>query len=292
MVSEVEFYLVSTDHFEDRIWFKDDADFSTGMNYVALAANATGVCVIAFVLMSNHVHFVLSGDIAVVDRFVNMFKKLYGMYVRVRFKIENFLRRNDADIKPVDVFDEGLKRAIAYVQMNPVAAKICLHPTQYPWGSGNCFFQKFKPEGTKCSNMSFRTRRTLLRSRLAVKDDWLIGSGGYILPSSYVAVKFVEDLFRTPTSMDYFLRNSSKARAALEKSGSSAYFRDQTLIAAIPDYCAAVFQKESLKELNQNEKTRLVREFKRRFNSDIYQLARVLGLTPEEIAHFLEDFSK
>ena len=54
------FFLITTDHLEDRLWFRDDEDFKTGMNYAATVAFLLGVNVLAFILMSNHVHFVLA----------------------------------------------------------------------------------------------------------------------------------------------------------------------------------------------------------------------------------------
>ena len=53
------YYLVTTDHLTDRLWFRDEEDFRVAMNYVAIAAFITGCKVLAFILMSNHVHFVL-----------------------------------------------------------------------------------------------------------------------------------------------------------------------------------------------------------------------------------------
>ena len=32
------FFLISTDHLEDRLWFRDEEDFRVAMNYVAVAA--------------------------------------------------------------------------------------------------------------------------------------------------------------------------------------------------------------------------------------------------------------
>lgn len=55
----IEFYLVTTDHLTESIWFRDDQDFKTGMNYVAIIALVSGIKVLAFILMSNHVHLVL-----------------------------------------------------------------------------------------------------------------------------------------------------------------------------------------------------------------------------------------
>ena len=55
-------YLLSTDHFEDSLWFRDEEDFKVAMNYVAIQAVCSpDVVVLAFILMSNHVHFVLLG---------------------------------------------------------------------------------------------------------------------------------------------------------------------------------------------------------------------------------------
>ena len=56
------FYLITTDHLETRLWFRDEEDFKTGMNLVAVMTYSVGVKVLAFILMSNHVHFVLEGE--------------------------------------------------------------------------------------------------------------------------------------------------------------------------------------------------------------------------------------
>lgn len=72
-----KYYLISTEHLEDALWFRDDEDFATGMNYVAIqAALMPEVIVLVFILMSNHVHFVLYGTREEVTAFVNGFKGL------------------------------------------------------------------------------------------------------------------------------------------------------------------------------------------------------------------------
>ena len=125
-------YLVSTDHLEDQIWFRDDADFKVGMNYVALIAAMMGIRILAFVLMSNHVHFVLEGTREEALAFITEFKRRYSKYVQRKYGIRELLRSNGVDIRPVGLEEESLERAIAYVQMNCVAANICVHPLQYP----------------------------------------------------------------------------------------------------------------------------------------------------------------
>ena len=47
-------YLVSTDHLEEGLWFRDDEDFITGMNYVAIQA-ARGRVTVVFTLLAEQI---------------------------------------------------------------------------------------------------------------------------------------------------------------------------------------------------------------------------------------------
>lgn len=138
-----KYYLVTTAHLEDALWFRDDEDFATGMNYVAIqAVLSPRVIVLVFILMSNHVHFVLYGTRTEVEAFVNSFKGRYSKYLGRKYGTKEFLRRNRLDIKEIPEDEiESLERTLAYVQVNCVAANICLYPGQYPWGTGSTFFR-------------------------------------------------------------------------------------------------------------------------------------------------------
>ena len=138
-----KYYLVTTEHLEEDLWFREDEDFVTGMNYVAIqAALMPRVIILVFILMSNHVHFVLYGTREEVESFVNGFKGRYSLYMHRKYGVKEFLRRNKLDIKEISKEEaEALERVFAYVQMNCVAANICLYPSQYPWGTGNAFFK-------------------------------------------------------------------------------------------------------------------------------------------------------
>ena len=59
----MDFNLISTSHLEDRIWFQDEEDYKVAMNLVAVAAFVCKVAILDFILMSNHVHFVVQADI-------------------------------------------------------------------------------------------------------------------------------------------------------------------------------------------------------------------------------------
>ena len=59
---------------EDRLIFRDKKDFITGMNLVAVVCFSVDVRLLAFVLMSNHVHFVIKGSRKEVERFICLYK--------------------------------------------------------------------------------------------------------------------------------------------------------------------------------------------------------------------------
>lgn len=284
-------FFVSTDHLEDRIWFRNDEDFKVGMNFVAIqAAIDPDTKVLAFILMSNHVHFVLWGWMQDALFFINQFKRRYAVYYQAKYGVKEPFRRNNVDIRPVPAADEAPEKTVAYVQMNCVAANICTHPTQYPWGSGNVFFNPAPQGGKKVGFFSGRALRKMLHSDTkTLPKDWILCEEGYVLPSNYVAAETVETIFRTPKRMNYFLSNSSKAKRRLESGEKSLpAFRDQTILACLPDLCRTLFGKNAVGQLLKEELAELLKQLRFRFSADANQLARVCGLTYEEAARLLD----
>lgn len=286
----VRTYLISTEHLENVLWFRDREDFITGMNHVAVQASFGKVIVLAFTLMSNHVHFVLKGKYDDVEDFANGFKQRYSKYYRHKYGVQKFLRHNNVDIREIPWADEAPERAIAYVHMNCVAGNICSHPFQYPWGSGGLFFCESHPSGRRVDSLSKRALMHLIHSKAdTVPGDWIIGEDGYILPHCYVNVKAVEARYRTPKRMDYFLWNSSKARVKLEISENQLpSFSDQVILSAVPELCRSLFQKKSFQSLSPEEQTEFARQVRFRFSSSPNQIARVCGITYAEVAKILD----
>ena len=284
-------YLLSTDHLEDSLWFRDEEDFKVAMNYVAIqAVCCRDVSVLAFILMSNHVHFILRGTRMDVLYFLNGFKHRYSIYLRRKYGLKKFLRLNDVDVKPIPYEDEAPERAIAYVQMNSVAANICSHPSQWPWGTGNTFFNQTKLGGRSVGSLSHRAIGILFHSDFdGLPEDWTICDEGYIPPQMYVDVEAVEECFRSPNRMNYFLNNSSKAKKRLESAGKNLpSFRDQSILAIMPDLCRSLFQKKSFAELNEDEQSEFARQIRYRFSADANQIARVCGVSYATAARLLD----
>ena len=278
-----QYWLVSTDHIE-RLWFKDDEDFKAGMNFVPVIAFRTNVSVLAFVLMSNHVHFVLKCEEEKAERFIEAYKKRYSQYYSNKYPARELLRGNGIDVRPLPMTGDAVEKAIAYVQMNPVHANICFDPQYYRWGTGTAFFNATPVKGVLLESMSIRARCRIMHGMHKVPKGLVIGEEGYILPKSYIDVSEVEALFLTPKRMLFFLRNTAKAKNL----NTLPSFKDQVILGAITDFCLSVYHKADIKALNEDELSDLLKQLRFRFSSEPRQLARVTGLSYEEIARLLD----
>ena len=287
----MELYLVTTDHLEESIWFRDEEDFKAGMNAVAVLACVLHINILAFILMSNHVHFLLECTYAEAQDFINAFKRHHSRYRYCKYGVREMLRNNHVVIKRVDLTEESAERAVAYIQMNCVAANICLNPSDYPWGTGNAFFRSRPAKGTPVNQLSKRQRIRLLHSKVDLPSGLLIGEDGYILPESYVQVRFVESLFRNPGRMNYFLQNSSKAKQRLNASEKSLpAFKDQLISAGAKDLCQSLFLKRDLRDLDDGQLAEILKQIRFRFSSYPQQMARVTGIPYERIVHLLDTY--
>ena len=269
--------------------FGDEDDFRAGMNIVAICAHLTGVKVLSFILMSSHVHFVVHCSPYDAKPFIDKFKTLYSKHYCRKHGASEFLRLLKVDIQEVFVEDESLFRAIAYVIMNCVAANLTPNPFLYAWGTGSVLFNTIPNKGRSLGEMSQNARRKLLKSRVELPAEFIVGDGGFILPRSYVPVKYLEAIFKTPKRYSYFLNSSSKARLRLEKTEAPS-FSDHIVKAALTNLINSLFRQASLESLNDRQKAELIRQVQRRFSSDEGQIVRISGLPKEEVNRLINGF--
>ena len=286
-----KYYVVTTGKIENAVMFRNDEDFTAGMNYVAIVASRhSRVKVVAFILMSNHVHFVLIGTREDVDAFTLDFKVRYSLYFSRKYGVKGLLKRNEIDVREIETTPEAKEQAIAYVLMNCVAANICFQANQYPWGTGNIYFNPSRPAGRVLGSMSGREKERLLHTNdNNLPSNWIVSDEGVILPQNYVDVEIVESCFRTPKRMGFFLQNSSKAKKRLEIDENLPAFTDQAIIGILPQLYRSLFRKNSFQELRPEEQTELMRQIRFRFSADIHQIARVCGLTYAEATKKIDD---
>ncbi len=286
---DMKLFFITTKNLENKVWFRDDEDYKVGMNKVVLVAALLGIRVISFILMSNHVHFLIACESRrEAEQFINTYKNQYSRHVQHKYGVQELLRRNQVDIQEIENLNEAVERVIAYIQMNCVAANICSHPSQYPWGTGACFFSEVHAKGISTENISMKKLKHLCHSNQDIPGTYLISETGYILPESYVDVASVERLFGTPKRYNYFLISSSKARKRRDAEDALPSFKDTNVIAGVRDLLDSLFHKQHISQLTYEECTELLKQLKYRFSSNIQQLSRTTGLSYEEVAKMLD----
>ena len=254
--------------------FKSDTDYIYGMNSIPVCAAGNQVTILAFCLMSNHVHFIVHGEEDNCRKFITQYKK--------RLTALTNLSSTDVCIKHIND-DDYLMKAIGYVLRNPVSAGIRLMPYHYDWSSASLYFKK--PDsgrlGKKIGTLSYRSKRELLHSQTTLLDEYILTEKGLILPECYVDFEYVDNLFRSPARLMYAM--SRNENMEMELSGDILHktkYSDEELSGTIKELCEETFQKSSADLLSIEDRYRLAKTLHKRYRLSRKQLARLTMTEP------------
>ena len=259
MEQEKHFRHICTAGLEKEIIFKTDADYIFEMNSIPVCMADKDISMHAFCLMDNHVHFIAHGSEEDCGGFIKAYRKRL-------FTLADMSR---ADICMKEIDDtEYLKRAIAYVLRNPPAAGLAVLPTHYRWSSGPLYFNDgntltVNRPVTDIAHMSRRRQQKLFRTRGQLPGHYTVTADGLICPGCYVDYRAVEEIFRSPVRMLYFLsRNDSMEMELTSGILRRARYTDSEMASTVTNLCSEIFSKSSPDALSIDEK---------------YQLADILG---------------
>lgn len=284
--SKSSYYHVYTKGLEKDTIFREMADYIVGMNYVASVHYKSALAILAFVLMSNHFHFVVYGRKTDVYHFIDLYKGLISRYIRNKYGDRKLLRRVKTGIARIDDSDARLVEIIAYVLNNPVKAGVNIIPQCYQWGTGNCYFSNIDINSICTPLGQFNRRRqiSLLRSNVKLPDNYLINSYGFVEPCCFVDSKQVERLFGRARNMEYHLSVSSKRF----RDDSQIVFSDSILLIALKELLEKKYDSMSVSELEDDSLKSVLKLLKRQFNCPPKQLARLCGVSLSRVHALLE----
>lgn len=281
---EQKYYHISSSALEHGMIFRDDTEFTIGMNDLALCVNRYGIILLCFCLMSNHFHFIAHGKLSDCQDFCNEYKRMCAIRMR---QFGNLIKGMKNIRLQYDLIDsqEYLENAIAYVLRNPLAARMGIMPYHYPWSSINLYFNKEKNRtGRPLIEMSERKRFQILRSRVSVPENYVVDDNGLILPSCYVRYDMVEQIFKFPGRLLSAI--SRKVEGDIEvKMGlcENIGMTDTEIIEQVPELLRLEFAKSSITQLTMNERIRLCTLLKRNFSAGPKQIARITRLSIETV---------
>ena len=141
---------------ETPVIFVNDNDLALVMNIIAQAAYLFSgkVVIIAFAVMNNHLHFVLSGDAHWINEMMSFILK--------RIKRAFGLNKPPTiTSKPIEDV-QSMRNHIVYVHRNGYVANHNYTPFSYPWGSGTYYYMPERT-GTAFADVSSIGNRSMFR---------------------------------------------------------------------------------------------------------------------------------
>ena len=277
------YHVCSDGNFASAI-FLDDEDFKAGMNRIAVCKLKTGVVVVADVLMDNHFHFeIQSEDYDQVVKFAKEYKRLTAMYNAAKYGPGCVAGSMQIKIIPVTTPDYA-KTLLCYILKNPTKARIAKF-YEYKWSTASCCFFRNAPKkaAVPAGSIPRRKMRTLIHSHAIIPDDWLIAEG-VILPSNYIPVKLIEDMFGGPRGFMYFLSQYGDDQIDNDLGEwNDVSLPDAELRVLSKELSVKMFGTSKMRSLSAPHRVRLAKDLRRRYLCSRKQLARIVNLPVQEI---------
>ena len=293
LISVKNCWHFSTDGKAVDVIFYDDADFISGMNRIYVTLKFYRIVILAFSLMDNHLHFVLYGDFDECNRFMHDYVRRTSRHIAITHQDNHKMDGVPIDYQIVDT-DAYLKAVICYTIKNAPAAGIPYNAWDYPWSSGPLYFRRpglwsspiwLETPLDKLSDLDLGTHglRHYLQTNTPSKEN-VRTSGSMVFPGEYVAYELVEKIFKTCKSFNYFYcktkeddvdaRGGDVSRLSIPMKEMRQHKKE---------VCKELYGVENVKSLSIEQRLRLARTLRTRFNSSPRQIAALSGLLYDEV---------
>lgn len=288
-MGSIGYFHVCTDGRAIPWMFQDESDFIAGINRIGICYLRTNVKVISYVLMDNHVHFVLRGTMPECKEFITLYKQLTGTWIRVKYGLNDFLRLLPTNILLLET-EERLLNTIAYIDRNPVIAGYRYLTTEYMWGSARYVFKDSREDldSKPLSALSRRCQRTLLGTRIPLPADWRIDNKGMLCPDCYIDISVIESYFKTPVRYSYFVAKKLEGIVEQEfESSQKIFIPDIELREIVRKIILQEYGKSSVTELDVDARLSIARRLRYRYASTLKQISRMVHLDRAALEGFI-----
>ena len=281
------YYHVCTDGNALAWMFKDTEDFIAGVNRIGICAFETCIQIIAFILMDNHVHFVLYGTLPKCKEFITRYKTLTGKWISSKYQLKEYLKHLPSEFILIES-EEQLLDTIAYIDRNSIVAGGRYLPSEHPWGSARYMFRERRiPCGRHISEMSKKEVHESLNTWSTLPEDWMVDDQGMLIPERcFINIDFIEGLYRSPTRYLYHLSRKLEGKIEMQQ-GIRAFIPDKELRPVTEELAKKLFGKSKVKDLDFNSKILLARKLRYDYASTPKQISRMLSMDSEILSKFI-----
>lgn len=279
------YWHICTDGNYQKDIFIGDEDFKIAMNCIAFCMLECNIRFIAFVVMNNHVHFIVECTEEESLLFFNKFKmrlvRCFGH--RKRSSVLNGFKCDE----PIEITSlQQLRNEIVYIHRNPFVARQDVLPYNYPWGSGSIYFNKSAAliPAKQYSELTFKEKRALHTSpNDSVPESYRIRDG-YILPESIIDVSRCESFFRHASHYFYSLTKNLEAYSEVSKRlGDKLCLNDEEVFSAAGLTAKKLFGVERLSLLIGDQSRTVAIELHNKYKVGNKQIARILKLNIDQL---------
>lgn len=270
------FYHVYSKPLEIDLLYRNDEELKIIINLITLSIMISRCRILAFAIMSNHIHFILEGPESACTEFVNSLLEKLGNYYRHngRGRVTDSIQFSCAHIEDL----RQLRTEIAYVIRNPFVVRTDVNLFACPMTSGHLYFNPFlKREGVPADSLKGRALRDFTRTRKDVE----LSSEIYVLDGVAQAWSFV-DYERTMSFFDnarqFIMCAVKSVEAQIEvalRYNESVLLNDQELFSVAMKIARESFKCEKLSDLGRQELSLLALELKNRYRISNAQISRV-----------------
>lgn len=276
----------------DLDWmFRDDADFIGGVNRIGLCVLTTLVQVFSFILMDNHVHFILYGTLPECKNFITKYKQLTGRWVYEKYGIAKHLLNVSVSVVPI-YSAEDLMEVAAYIDRNSIVAGFKYLPTEYPWGSARYMFKRYSDkldtEYVPIGHLTEWKLRHLLNTRIQIPLDWEINSEGMINPRCFFKIDSLESIFKTPARYLYFTTKKLEGKIDVTISnGQSPFITDKEMRRIMDRIVKDLFGVTNKSLLDFKSRMIIAKKLRYEYAATHKQIARLLQLNIDSVKGFV-----
>ena len=142
--------------------------------------------------------------------------------------------------------------------------------------------------GPPVNELSERKRNRILKTKIALPDQYVVNDKGMILPESFIDPKYVEAIFRHPSRLMFALARKVEPEVELEFGvADRVAYTDAELKSLINEFIVAEFGVGGISALSMEQKLRLCTVMRRNFNASAKQICRILRLAPDVVSRLI-----
>ena len=287
----VQPFHVSLEGLESAIICRDEEDYDVVEKILCVCSKRKNVIIIIHAIVSNHAHIAtLAENLTAAQAYAEEVKRMIAMWARKKYGEKNLMKGVDAKAIGLDN-NWHIRNALAYIPRN--ALDNGYNVNEYRWSGYRAMFHPgTKPEDgpfRRVASLSKREREAILHTCDKLENvDWLLDQYNHLVPESFCDSAYLEQVFEGDQA--YFLKTIGGQNSAEMKHQLSDQPRtmmpDSEFFKSVNDISLRWFQM-GLGDISFEKKIRLLPYVKKTMKTSVSQLARVFGLTREQVSSIL-----